>query len=1246
MYQGPRPGTACQHGQFVTCCVNCTVRFPRIIPLTLHESRTAPAGRFGESGLDTSRSAQRMRSPELLQDVSTLVELSRRRAEQRPDQLAYTFLVDGDSEEAHLTYGDLDRRARAIGAALQARGARGERVLLLYLPGLEYVAAFVGCLYAGAVAVPAYPPDPMRLARTLPRLEAVIQDARARFALTTGFIQGFMESMGEQSAALAGLSWLATDAVEDSEAGAWKDPGTAREALAFLQYTSGSTGTPKGVMLSHGNLLANSLAIHQCFEHSDDSRGVIWLPPYHDMGLIGGVLQPLCGGFPVVLLSPLDFLKRPARWLEAVSRYRATTSGGPNFAFDLCVRKTTPEQRAALDLSSWDVAFNGAEPVRAETLERFTRAFADSGFRKEAFYPCYGLAETTLIASGGRKAAPPVERVYRQDALQQGRAEAPAPSELTDARTLVGSGVSIPGQELIIVEPESRLPVPEGRLGEIWLRGPSVAGSYWERPEESEATFRARRADTGEGPYLRTGDLGFVSGQELFVAGRIKDLIILRGRNHYPQDLELTAESSHPAMRPGCSAAFSVDRGGEERLVVVLEVDRKVLGEPSAAIDAIRRAIAQGHEVAVDTVVLIPAGGLPKTSSGKVQRRACRTQYLANGLEILAQEALADASADAVSAPEVAAPEEFRLTRAALLTASEAERAALLGTYLRRHLSRALSVPLSSLEATRPLTALGLDSIHAVELKAALEEELEIHLPVALLLEGVHLEALTARGLAELRHPTAAPPPLVAGARGDAPLSHGQERLLFLDQLAAGSAAYNIPAAVELEGQLDVAVLTRSLEAIVHRHEALRTRFPRSQGRRVQDIVAPSGVPAGGPLALPGAVVDLSGLPEAQQAAETERLTAQEARGPFDLERELPVRAKLLKLSDTRHRLLLTLHHVVSDGWSMGVVVRELGALYAAFAQGRPSPLPELPVQYADHAAWLRRRLEGGLLDEELSWWKERLSGAPPLLELPLDKSRPERQHFEGARQPVSLSVALSEGLRQLGRAEGTTPFMSLLAGFLVVLHSRTGRTDLVVGTDVASREHARTQNLIGLFVNQLVLRVGLEGNPTFRQVLGRVREVALGGQAHPHVPFDKLVEALRPPRDARYNPLFQVMFVLENAPLPALRLPGLKLRQLEIDDGGSPFDLSVLLSESEGRFQGVLRFATALFDAATLARLAEDYEATLAAAVARPDATLEELHGVLVERERQRQQERAQALQSSRKELFRGVRRRGGSES
>ncbi|MCP3144577.1 condensation domain-containing protein [Pyxidicoccus xibeiensis] len=1185
-----------------------------------------------------------MSSTKLLLESSTLVELSRRRAEAHADQRAYTFLVDGEGEEAHLTYAELDRRARAIGGFLQARGARGERVLLLYPPGLDYVAAFVGCLYAGAVAVPAYPPDPMRVARTLPRLEAVIQDARARFALTTGFIQSVAESLGEQSAALAGLTWVATDALDDAEADGWKDPGARRESLAFLQYTSGSTGTPRGVMLSHGNLLHNSLAIHRCFEHTEDSRGVIWLPPYHDMGLIGGVLQPLCGGFPVVLMSPLDFLKRPARWLEAISRYRATTSGGPNFAFDLCVRKTTPEQRAALDLSSWDVAFNGAEPVRAETLERFAQAFAGSGFRKQAFYPCYGLAEATLIASGGRKLTPPVERTFVGEALQQGRAEAAEPGA-DGARVLVGCGQRVLDQELLVVDPESRVPSAAGRLGEIWVRGESVAASYWERAEESEATFRAHRADTGEGPYLRTGDLGFLAGGELFVAGRIKDLIILRGRNHYPQDLELTAEGSHPAMRPGCSAAFAVEAGGEERLVVVMEVDRKHLAEPSEAIDAIRRAIAGAHEVAVGTVVLIPAGGLPKTSSGKVQRRACRAMYQAGELEVLAEDRGSAAALAASDAPMGVVDEAPALTRDTLRAASEAERARLLGAWLRSRLARALSMPAAALESTRPLTALGLDSIHAVELKGALEEELGVSVPVSLLLEGVHLDALTARALAELRHPTAVLPPLEAGARGESPpLSYAQERLLFLEQLAAGTAAYNIPAAVELEGALDVAVLGRALEAIVHRHEVLRTRFPRVSGRPTQVILRPEAVP--GPLSGPDAVVDLGALPEPERMAEVERLTATEARRPFDLEHGLPVRARLLRLSERQHRLLLTLHHVVSDGWTMGVLVRELGALYAAFVQGRPSPLPALPVQYADHAAWLRRWLEGGELEAELTWWKERLAGAPALLELPTDRLRPDRQRFEGARHPLALSPALTAGLRQLGQAEGATPFMSLLAGFLVVLHARTGRTDVVVGTDVANREHARSQGLVGLFVNQLVLRVGLDGNPTFRAVLGRVREVALGGYARPHVPFDKLVEALRPPRDARYNPLFQVMFVLENAPLPALKLPGLELRQVEVDDGGSPFDVSVLLSESGGRFHGVLRYATALFDAPTIARLAADYEAVLATAVARPDITLEELRQVLAEHERQRQQARAQELQSARKELFRNVRRRGGSDS
>jgi acyl-CoA synthetase (AMP-forming)/AMP-acid ligase II/acyl carrier protein len=1170
-------------------------------------------------------------------ESASLLELSRHRAESQPGELAYTFLVDGESEETHLTYAGLDARARAIGGYLQQLGARGERVLLLYPPGLDYVTAFMGCLYAGAIAVPAYPPDPMRLGRTLPRLEALISDARARFALTHEFVRALIDGLAAQFPGLAGLTWVATDEVPSDAASAWKDPCLTRESLAFLQYTSGSTGTPRGVMLTHGNLLHNSRAIQRGFETSAGSVAVIWLPPYHDMGLIGGVLQPLFAGFPAVLLSPLDFLKRPARWLEAISRHRGTISGGPNFAYDLCVRKTTPEQRAALDLSSWNLAFNGAEPVRAGTLERFAEAFAVSGFRREAFYPCYGLAEGTLFVTGGRKAEPPVVRAWRQEALARGNAEEVSTREASaeDVRQLVGCGTSVPDQEVLIADPETLAPVPEGRLGEIWVRGESVAQGYWARPEQSEHTFHAHRSDTGQGPYLRTGDLGFLSRGELFVAGRIKDLIILRGRNLYPQDLEQTAEASHPAPRPGCSAAFSVESDGQELLVLVHEVDRARFQEPSEVVEAIRRAITEQYEVAPGRVVLVPAGHIPKTSSGKIQRSTCRAMYLAGELEILSESATPQADSEPLAEPPA-------LTREALLAVPEAERLRLLGEYLRHRIARALSIPAPVLDEERPLTAFGLDSIHSLELTGALEEELGLHLPVALLLDGTSLGTLTTCALEALHPAPSAPPPLEPADHGPhPPLSHAQERLLFLDQLATGNSAYNVAAAVKLEGRLDVEALGRGLAALLRRHDSLRARFPFVDGRRVQVLFPAEQVPDLGPLAEEGALTDLSGLPETEREAEATRLTTLEARQRFDLERGPLLRARLLKLAPERHRLVLSVHHIVSDGWTMGVLVRELGALYSAFVERRPSPLPAPRLQYTDYAAWQRRWLEGGVLESERAWWKERLTGMPPLLELPGARPRPATQSFEGARHPLELSAPLTVGLEQLGQAEGATPFMVLLSGFLVTLHQRTGRTDLVVGTDIANREHPRTRQLVGLFVNQLVLRVDLSGNPTFRQVLARVRQVALGAYAHPHVPFDKLVETLRPPRDPRYNPLFQVMFVLENAPLPALELPGLCPELLELDDGGSPFDLSVLLSKHGGRLGGVLRYGTALFDGATIARLGESYQTVLSAAVQRPDATLEELRDVITEHERQRERARAEELKSKRQDMFRNVRRK-----
>jgi acyl-CoA synthetase (AMP-forming)/AMP-acid ligase II len=583
--------------------------------------------------------------------ASSLIDILRWRALNQPDLRLYTFLADGETDEVVITCAELDRRARAIAAVLQYADLVGERALLLYAPGLDYIAGFFGCLYAGVVAVPAYPPEPARLDRTLPRLQTMVADADATVALTTSPILSMAQFLFGQAPDLEALQWIATDTIPDQEADDWREPVLSQDSLAFLQYTSGSTHVPRGVMVSHGNLAYNSDLISQKFELSSASVGVVWLPPYHDMGLIGGILQPAYCGVHCVLMSPLDFLQRPPRWLQAVSNYDATVSGGPDFAYGLCVRKINAEQRSELDLSSWSLAFNGAEPVRAPTLERFAEVFAPCGFRRDAFYPCYGLAEATLIVSGGSRAAPPVIQAFDETALEQDRV-VPVGSGDDNGRALVGCGQNLRGQKTVIVDPDSLTPCSPDRVGEIWVAGPSVAQGYWNRLDETKETFEARLADTGEGPFLRTGDLGFMRDGELFITGRLKDLIIIDGLNHYPQDIEHTLEQSHWALRPGCSAAFSVDVDARERLVVVAEVAqrhkwaryREEAGvgvtsgsEPSLSaqdvVGEIRRAVAQAHDLRVHDVVLLEPRTVPKTSSGKIQRHACRDRYLAGTLE-------------------------------------------------------------------------------------------------------------------------------------------------------------------------------------------------------------------------------------------------------------------------------------------------------------------------------------------------------------------------------------------------------------------------------------------------------------------------------------------------------------------------------------------------------------------------------------------------------------------------------------
>ena len=561
---------------------------------------------------------------------SSLVQLVRFRALTEPENDAFIYLANGVDEELRLTNAELDRRSRKIGAWLQKRNMFGQRILLLYPPGLDFITAYFGCLYAGAIAVPVYPP---RKNRSMLRIQAVAQSAIAAMALTTDDVLKRIGEMIDDAPDLKNIPWLSTTVLDEGIEENWTDPNVDADTIAFLQYTSGSTGTPKGVILTHGNLIHNSRLIYQGFEHTRSGVGVFWLPNYHDMGLIGGIIQPLYVGRPNILMSPLMFLLKPLRWLAAITKYKGTTSGGPNFAYDLCVREITDDQLEELDLRSWKVAFNGAEPVLAETLDAFTKKFEPCGFKPEAFYPCYGLAEGTLIVTGGYQSEPPIIRTFDADALATGRAIDVEPEAEVKISRLVSSGRALLDQRVAIVDPESCVECPPCAVGEIWAKGPSMAKGYWNAPEATEQTLHARIAETNDGPFMRTGDLGFLADGDLFVTGRIKDLIIFHGVNIYPQDIETTVQKVDPHLRPLGGAAFMVkDVSGAECLVVIQEVERRFKGEVEPIFSEIKRAVALEHDIPVDAIVLVKSGSIPKTSSGKIQRYACRQGFLDGSL--------------------------------------------------------------------------------------------------------------------------------------------------------------------------------------------------------------------------------------------------------------------------------------------------------------------------------------------------------------------------------------------------------------------------------------------------------------------------------------------------------------------------------------------------------------------------------------------------------------------------------------
>lgn len=1132
------------------------------------------------------------------------------------NRLAYVFLRDDLSTSDSLTFAQLGVECRALAARLRSVAPAGSRVLLAFPPGLDFVRAFWACVLADCVAVPVPAPDPVRLLRAAPRLRGILEDTSAALVLGSDAVIDAAQAVLDPAMfslapwmSLAGLPSVDVGADTAALADGSSDAAGSRDALAYLQYTSGSTMAPRGVRLTHSQVMSNVDALNDACRVTSESRVLTWLPHFHDYGLVHGVIAPLCRGATSWLMSPLVFLRRPLRWLEALSSLRITHSGAPASAYIACLRalETRSDQDFVLrlDLSALVSLNCGAEPIRADTVAQVLSVFGTAGMRADAFMPLYGLAECVVGVSGrnqsdeGQRRAP---RLLSVDVAEFERGRIVPADGSASSRQLVGCGRPLAGTDVAIVDSADASNAAGARrcaadtIGEIWVCSPSVGDGYWRQPEISREVFGVRLAD-GSGPFLRTGDLGFIHGGDLFVTGRSKDLVIVHGGNHYPQDLEWTAEHADAALRPGYGAAFSVEGPDGEALVLALETERRVVDLDAGAIAAaVRRAIGEVHGLPVETVVLVRSGSLPRSSSGKIQRGRCRQQFLDGTLTV--QAAVARIGADDGSTGD-AATDAPALRASRVMPRDETEQA--IWDIWREVLNTtAFGIHDSFFE-------LGGTSLLMTQIASRIDQRLGVELPLSVLFDRSSVAALAdhvGRAMAEpggagdaegtsvadtVR--SAAIPRVPRG--GLLPVSLSQRRMWLIQQFDPASSAYNVPVSLRVRGALDVDVLQRAIDLMVERHESLRTRLVQGADEPMQLIEDARPMPI--------EHIDLSAAADPQATARA--LFAKRITEPFDLALAPLHRITLLRFGAHDHALLWVMHHAIADNWSFTVLMREVLDAYAAWRAGGQPDLPPVPVEYADYAAWQRSAAAVAQRAPQLAYWRERLADLSPL-DLPTDFPRPARPSFGGARVSAAFPSHLRSAVRAFCARESVTPFVVLLAVFKLMLSRQARGTDIAVGTPVANRHRFSAEHLVGTLVNTLVMRTDLAGDPGFVDLVGRVRKTAIDAYAHQEAPFDELVETLGHDRTVHPEGLVRVLFNVLNAPLGRLDHAGLDMEEFVFDRTTAQFDLSVHI-DTEFTHRVHFEYATDLYDGATIERMRDNYLALLEAVLAAPSQPL-----------------------------------------
>jgi FkbH-like protein len=1056
-----------------------------------------------------------------------------------PTHQGYKFWEPARQIVDNLNFPQLDLRARAIAAQLQESLKPRDRVILTFPPGIEFIAAFFGCLYAGGIAVPTELGLPNRNSS---RLQAIIADSQPALALTNGEHEGRVRSLVEGS----GLTCMASDIIPSSDAAHWKPVAQRSDDLAYLQYTSGSTAAPKGVMISHACVLANLADIDSQFAHDQNSVSVSWLPHFHDMGLVYGILQPIYNGFTAVLLSPRSFIQNPFRWLEAISLYRATHSGGPDFGYAHCVNRIKDERRSELDLSSWRVAFVGAEPVRQQTMETFRAKFHACNFDPKALHPAYGLAEATLkVTSRSRTGA------------MQFRSHL---GNVNDGVTYASCGIPGSQTRLVIVDSETGAVCEPGKVGEVWVKSPSVAAGYWQKPEESARQFQACIAGANDGGYLRTGDLGFLSCGELHITGRLKDVVIIRGQNRHPEDIESVVVRSHPSLLGRRCAAFGIDVNGFEGIVVALESAGQSAAD-EALFPLIRQSVGQALELRIDTIVLTARGVIPVTSSGKTCRIACREAWLASNLPAIISDTLT------IGADNAEAVMDCRF---------QSSQADVLEGQLRKLLSQSLGIHAGDIPANEPLIGLGLDSLAAAEVQVALETTFGLICPMENLLGSVTLEDLVSdlqqsgqlipgRQTVTVVDKTTAQPTYLA--------SFFQERLWFIQRLFNRPGILNLTKAIRLRGPVQINRLRRALDILVERQESLRTAFRETDDGLIAFAVAD--------LKIEFTLADLSRRPPNQREIAYTEIAREMAAVAIDPSQAPLWKATLVQLAAEEFILVVSLSHLISDASSLDIFERQLASLYAD-----PNHDIGLKAGYGDFARWHRGESTSPRLLEQVVYWANELESAAPLKWPRISCLQPEHRVV---RLELGLDKEELKNLQSLAQGESVTIFTLLLGAFQIAVAWYTEQTDFVISFPVDYRPRPEFSGVIGCFANRLAARARINGDVTLREYLQYVRSTVLRALDNRDASLRQVKATIENMRlaegpDALSQALFQLQWVSQEA--------GSNEIEVEANYVAPPFLLFDLfaLAEISDRLSFTFLFNGDHFDEAAAARFLRAY--------------------------------------------------------